>query len=201
MPYSNAWTNNHPLGSAAPSGIDDAARRLRLDIQERMDSIVDDWTADPVVLTVSGIGGQTGVEVFFSHNLIEVEDDTNSWTRTDLYLETDNNTGDRYYMPLMLPVNAELQQIDILIDKHNSPQVDITLQYVEFDVTPAALTVGSTQNYTTVGIQKYTFASSMAHTIVTDRMYQLKFELVGAGAARIYGVKCTIDLAGLTAYV
>ena len=49
MTYSNSWSNIIPTGSAAPSTVDNQIRQLRLDIQERMDDIVEDWTSDPVV--------------------------------------------------------------------------------------------------------------------------------------------------------
>jgi len=49
MAHSNAWSNVIPAGGDAANTADDAIRQLRLDIQERMDEVVDDWTADPVV--------------------------------------------------------------------------------------------------------------------------------------------------------
>lgn len=51
MAYTNAWSVTVPAGSELASTIDDHLRRLRLDIQERMNDIVTDWTADPVVLS------------------------------------------------------------------------------------------------------------------------------------------------------
>lgn len=50
MSYSNAWSDTIPLGSELASHIDDQIRQLRLDIHERMNTLVTDWTADPVVL-------------------------------------------------------------------------------------------------------------------------------------------------------
>ena len=49
MAYTNAWSNIVPAGSDALNTADDQIRRLRLDVQERMDDIVADWTTDPVV--------------------------------------------------------------------------------------------------------------------------------------------------------
>ena len=60
MAHTNEWSNIVPAGSDALNTADDQIRRLRLDIQERMDEVVDDWTADPVVplkLDVSRISG------------------------------------------------------------------------------------------------------------------------------------------------
>ena len=49
MPFTNAWSDVIPAGSAAANTIDDQIRQLRLDIHERMDSLISDWTADPLI--------------------------------------------------------------------------------------------------------------------------------------------------------
>src|SRR3970040_1270642 len=56
--YTNPWSYTDPPGSQNANTIDDEFRQLRLDIHERMDDIVDDWTDDPVVL--SGAAGSIG---------------------------------------------------------------------------------------------------------------------------------------------
>lgn len=53
MPYTNPWVDNIPSGSAQASTIDDQLRQLRLDIHERMDTILDTgkkWGDDPIGL-------------------------------------------------------------------------------------------------------------------------------------------------------
>lgn len=54
MPYTNAWSDSIPTGAELARNIDDQIRQLRLDVHERMDSLVADWTADPVVLSPTG---------------------------------------------------------------------------------------------------------------------------------------------------
>lgn len=54
MPYTNPWSDTDPPGSQAADTIDDELRQLRLDIHERMDNIVEDWEADPVVPLAAG---------------------------------------------------------------------------------------------------------------------------------------------------
>ncbi len=50
MAYTNAgWPTNIPAGSDALNTADDQIRRLRLDLKERFNDIVDDITTDPVV--------------------------------------------------------------------------------------------------------------------------------------------------------
>jgi len=50
MPYTNPWIDSIPLGSQNANTADDEFRKIKLDIHERMDDIVVDWTADPIVL-------------------------------------------------------------------------------------------------------------------------------------------------------
>lgn len=62
MPYTNPWSDTDPPGSQAANTIDDELRQLRLDIHERMDDIVADWTADPVVPVGGASAGSFGVQ-------------------------------------------------------------------------------------------------------------------------------------------
>lgn len=50
MAYTNAWSNAIPAGSVAANFIDDHIRQLRLDIDERLATIVNDIDADPLTL-------------------------------------------------------------------------------------------------------------------------------------------------------
>jgi hypothetical protein len=50
MPHTRAWSNLIPAGSITADQIEDHIRILREDVFERMNDIVTDWTADPVVL-------------------------------------------------------------------------------------------------------------------------------------------------------
>ena len=59
MAHTRAWSDSTPLGSRAAREIDDSIRELKVDIHERMDDIVEDWTADPIVLK-SGVSGGGG---------------------------------------------------------------------------------------------------------------------------------------------
>lgn len=55
MPYTNPWTDNTPVGGDAASGLSSDLRRLKLDIAERMESIIPGWqTDDPVSLIPFG---------------------------------------------------------------------------------------------------------------------------------------------------
>lgn len=50
MAFTNPWSNIIPAGSDPANTADDEIRQLRFDIDERMDTIVPDWSADPIVV-------------------------------------------------------------------------------------------------------------------------------------------------------
>jgi hypothetical protein len=54
MAFTNPWSNIIPAGGDPANTTDDEIRQLRVDIDERMDTIVGDWSADPIV-TLTGI--------------------------------------------------------------------------------------------------------------------------------------------------
>lgn len=49
MAYTRAWDETAPLGSAAASSIDTIFQQLKTDLRERLNEVVVDFTADPVV--------------------------------------------------------------------------------------------------------------------------------------------------------
>lgn len=54
MPYTRPWSDSTPPGSRNANEIDDAIREFKVDVHERMDDIVVDWTSDPIVLDIGG---------------------------------------------------------------------------------------------------------------------------------------------------
>ena len=52
----SGWPTNIPVSSDPLNTTDDQLRRLRLDLLERFNDIVDDWTTDPVVLSDIDVG-------------------------------------------------------------------------------------------------------------------------------------------------
>jgi len=50
MAYTRAWSVITPAGSDPLNTADDEIRNLRVDVNDRMDDLVDDWTVDPIVI-------------------------------------------------------------------------------------------------------------------------------------------------------
>ena len=100
MAYSNSWSNIIPVSSDPLNTADDQLRRLRLDVQERMDDLVDDWTADPVVPTIpiSTLTGTPQVAHVYegaAESLASGVNTTIAWTQETLDTGTfhDNSTN------------------------------------------------------------------------------------------------------------
>ena len=61
MAHTNSgWPTNIPVSSDPLNTTDDQLRRLRLDLKERFNDIVDDFTADPIVLADIDVSKVTG---------------------------------------------------------------------------------------------------------------------------------------------
>lgn len=69
MAYTNTWSVIIPAGTDPLNTADDQIRQLRLDLQERMNDIVVDWTVDPVVLAadIEKITGTPNVARVFTN--------------------------------------------------------------------------------------------------------------------------------------
>ena len=90
MAYTNSgWPTNIPAGSDNLNTADDQLRRLRLDLKERFNDIVDDITTDPVVpkeLAVSRINGTPDLAVVYTGAAFAIP--TASVTTIDFVSET-----------------------------------------------------------------------------------------------------------------
>src|SRR5690349_2221452 len=136
MAYTNVWSNVIPAGTEAAKNIDDQIRQLRLDIFERMNDLVADWTADPVVFSPGGSGSTLiipaasfiGDPVFppASGNQI-------SWLYQTVQAQTTP-----IYSPLTpyVPIGSEITKLEWLVDRGTVPTVTGSLYHTDFSITP-----------------------------------------------------------------
>ncbi len=82
MAHTNSgWPTNIPAGGDNLNTADDQLRRLRLDLLERMNEIVDDFTTDPVVpkeLDVSRVIGTPDLAVVYTNALFVIVNATST---------------------------------------------------------------------------------------------------------------------------
>lgn len=197
MAYTNSWSNTVPAGSAAANTIDDAIKQLRLDIQERMDALVDDWTADPVVLTTTA--DQT-VTRFYHHSILRPVNDEDDVDVEQLYTESDNDTAAHLRGHIALPVGCVLTDFDVVIDIQSATSGVVKLYYEGFTSSPGITQVGSLTE-TVSGVRVSAVVDGGSHTVETARMYFVECVPGSAHNIRIYGFRATFTVADLGDYL
>lgn len=187
MAYSNAWSDTVPLGSADADTIDDAAQQLRADIHERMNDVVADWTADPVVPKQQK---RTGLVLILPGSFIKERQTQDDVTQTDKYYQSDNSATNDEYFPIPARNDWKITKVEALFDLSGDTSVTIALYKVAFDTGTAQTTVGSVVvSAAGVGIQTV----FSGNETVSDSYYQVKFTGSNAGRHLIYALRVTYD--------
>lgn len=187
MPFLYTWDDTVPAGSQPANTIDDHIRRLRVEIHERMDSaFVDDWTADPLVLKSSLVGGATGRQICFPASLGIVD------TSAALDLEGSSYEGIgvtvRVIFPLVLPHGITITKIEAEIDKRGTADVIWNLWRKAIG---GAATLLHTVHHTAVG---QVVSDTGAITEVVDGAYAYYIESpTGTSVRNFFGFRVTYD--------
>jgi hypothetical protein len=194
MAFTNAWSNTTPAGSAAANTIDDAIQQLRLDVDERMDKIVTDWSADPL-FTLTGLKKTIHWSAGNGHWNLN-DNALGDWTGAKEYIVPGNTSNALHWLiPIYLPNGATLQSVIFRVNRVNA-SASIAVWVYELDDTPSTSTLGSTSSATT-GWEDLS-VSSLAATIDDDKSYHAYILLTSDGAtastARLAHITVTYDL-------
>jgi hypothetical protein len=190
MSYTNTWSTTRPLGSAQAATADDEIRTLRLDITERMNSIVTDWAADPVVMRPDALSRLVTRSICLHGSAFVSTEDDDDVTWFDQYVQSDNS-GDRI-MKAAIPVPSGVTIIGatFLWSKQTLNGVVGQLIKESFDTTHATTVVGSVTN-TANGVQESSIGT-VSELVATDGMYFFKVspaDLVILDRIVIYGAR------------
>ena len=131
MAYSNSWSNIIPVSSDPLNTADDQLRRVRLDVQERMDDIVEDWTADPVV--PKAVADAATRWRHWSEGVIDRGTDEYSNFTARVLISPTISLQIGWYAPLPLIVGRTLTSVIARVNRVNS-SATITLQVVKLSV-------------------------------------------------------------------
>lgn len=176
MPYSDAWLNTSPPGSTAANLIDDEFRKLRLQIDERMASLVVDWKADPVVPLVSSVGPRTTIIPHASFV------GATSINAAALY----NNNRIINDAPVFagvsdkIPASSTITLLEWLVDKGFAASIDCQLRSLIFS-TANTIVNHSTINQAGAGLSLVVTAP-LAIVLDPGRSYYLEISPVGGSA-------------------
>lgn len=149
MAYTNAWTVSVPAGSAPANQIDDYMRRTRLDIQERLLSVFDNMTDDPVVVKDSIKGKVIGKRMIIPYTSFVLDDPSSdavtyegSDTGDDPMIIVNSSAGP-VRASVILPGGITITRIQWLLDNTDSNQITLKLLAANFAVGSTLITLNS----------------------------------------------------------
>lgn len=192
MSYTNTWTDNRPLGSGLVSQGDDEFRTLRLDIHERMNSIVKDWTDDPIALKDDLSGAKDGklMIVPFSAFIGDFADAIDYSSEGRIIV---GSTAAPIFAPLIMAPGSIITKIRWLINNEDTNTVTMKLVSVPFSTavgTSDVHTITSSSSGVSIsdsGIISVTYAASTIYFLKADKES-------GGGTYSIYGVEITYNV-------
>lgn len=211
MPYIRTWNSAYeatPAGSDMRSTVDDRIRELKVDIRERMESLVTAWSSgtDPVVLKPENGGPQTG-KVLMLHpssfqatrgaGSVSVDEDADG----SLAYSPNPSPGTIQLMTsLLLPATAVVTSISGLFYRNTSsavaaPIVTLRSKHYAADFTNDASILSSTRSYLVGEIGITNVGGSGTEPLVADEIYWIQVEFLNANESpRFYGVKVVYDV-------
>lgn len=187
MPYANAWNDTDPPGTELARNIDDQIRLLRSEIHERMDDVVVDWTADPVV-------PQASIPNYsFIISPAHLFSDSVLGNISNIFTEL--HAGDpRFFAQLSPPVKVgeKIIKIEVRIDRRTVPTFTVEVDSTTFDGvhTPAVEFTMSTA----AGGDQIMDSGPIAITLDAAKVYTLFLDqgAVGVDFVKFYGARITV---------
>lgn len=163
MPYTNApWVDATPPVGVLAIHLDDHIRQLRLDIGERLRTIVEDIDADPLV-----VGKVAGKRLLLPYSAAMVN---GSHTVSDDRLSL--NAGARAIFPVVLPPGVTIKLFEVMCLNTFGTNITATLQRMAFGAfTKFTL---STKLLSTIGGPHTITSDAIAAVVANDSTYTLE---------------------------
>lgn len=201
MAYTRTWDSTTPTATSQLSAGDDAIRALKVDLEERLSSIVDDIDADPMVLAetaVGSIGAKTGKAIIIGpHAFSPVADDDNvSWQAQ--YVQLDDGPNVTVRAPLLLPIGAVITKVELLGDKNTANQITCVVRGAGFSASPSAPADKHTALTRTAAGAGIETSGTLSIAVVADELLFIEVAGDTNGNARLYGVRITYDVSDAT---
>jgi len=200
MPYTNAvFDPAAPVGSSQLSAGDNAIRAAKLDIKERMETLVEDFDANPLALIaglVGTIGAVAGKKMLIASDAFVPEEDQDDWTYFNDYVQTDDSGTRVLKAPVILPPGAIITEIEYLWTRDGA----LTGQYgvlcaTDFDVATAFNELFFVEE-AGAGV-KLTSTGATSILIEDNKLYKILVRPLVAGAligrVQLFGVRITYD--------
>lgn len=184
MAYTRSWNDATPAGTRAANQIDDAIREFKVDVHERMDDVVDDWTADPVVPKDSITGKVDGKYLLFPYTIVQPQDDQNDVVYNDGFFQNDATKS--AHGSLIVPIGITIVEFSAAVDRNGSGTVTVEF-YRELFSTGASTLITTV----TRAVAGYGIAASgvLAEVTDSDRMYRFKMFSSSILGEKLYGIR------------
>lgn len=196
MVYANAWSDSNPPGSSPANTIDTIIQTLRSEIHERMNDIVVDWLADPIVLKSTTSGANTAKTLKLAPYGF-TSDSTFSIPQPGYYALYPIGFGGfaptigNAYINVPLPSGVTITRIRVLADKNSAPNLTVEFRGVRLaDGNDGARLFGPI----TINTAGIVMADTGAMTLNIDDTYLYYLKVIGGSTtqfAKIYGAIIT----------
>lgn len=198
MAYTNVWSTSTPANLDSSSGAAADMRKIRLDIQERMETLlgVGNWSVDPV-----GVLSNDLFMMFHWSDFSMLSGTAGAWTAAvgTLYGASYGSANTAaFYCPLILPRGVEITEIEVLGQTGAGSSLTLTLEEVDATTgtvtqtthATATMAAGTTQSAKSSGTVSVTIDS----TLTNYKFYYLKLVYVWAAATTAFqGAKVTYN--------
>jgi hypothetical protein len=196
MPYTNATFDPAvPAGSSQLSAGDDSVRTLKLDIKERLETLVVDFDDDPLEILPGVIAGLTPPHVGrkkiipFSSFIYGRSDEVNIYNSN---VAQSDDTGRSFFASVDLPHGSIIKEVEVIWNR----AVNVSLQLEVFSVTfDAAVTRSSIVIVTETGAGiQLSSSGPLSYAITEDETIAIEVTPPSAGEIfLIYAVRITYD--------
>lgn len=200
MPFSDAWNDTDPPGSELAKNIDDHIRKLRLQIDERMEAmLVEDWAADPLAYLDAVSGKKTGKQILipFGAFLYGTTGSTSKGVEMHTsYVETYVDTGPMI-APVILPPGVTVTLVELMADKGDTTSVSWQFSYRLFSAggsTDDENVIDAGTTFSTAGIQ-IKATGALTEVIAANTLYWIRVSATGSSgqAYDLFGARITYD--------
>ncbi len=197
MMFTNGWSDTSPSDTELANTLGADIRRLRLDIEERMNTLVTDWKADPLVLNpTGGLGAQTGLKRVISFASFNSNQNAHSNNMHDGYQAIDAPGVVLYASLDWLPVGSVITLVEYLIDQGTATHINCQLARQAFNATPGAMITLDTIDITIAGVH-INPSAALTHTVSADYQYFLRIQSTAVGNGSLFAARVTYNLPSL----
>lgn len=202
MAFTRNWSNTTPAGTRAAKEIDDAIREAKVDIYDRIKSLLEapinpgdevlDY--DPLILKDTLSGKATAKTLLFGPHILQPLSDDDDISRTQAYFESDTDALAYAFGTLVVPVGYVIKLFEGWMDKQAATSCTMELAVVNV-TTGGITTLGGPIVRAAAGIGVLTTAA-LNYTVQATDVIVVKTSHTGGGPRyRAYGFRLTYDRA------